>query len=519
MSMKQNVIANYLGQGWTALMSLAFVPQYIHYLGIEAYGVIGVYAVLQAWLSLLDMGMTPTLGREMARFTGGAHSAQSIRNLLRSIEWIVVGIAGVMAAIVWASSGWLASDWLRVEKLSMVVIAQAFALMGLVTALRFVEGIYRSSLAGLQRQVLLNGLSALLATLRGLGAVGVLIWVAPTLEAFFLWQAGVSLLNIVLLAVATYRLLPLGQTHSHFQWQTLLPIWRFAGGMLGITVMSLLLTQVDKVILSRLLTLTEYGYYTLAAAVAGTIFMFIGPIAQAWYPRFCALHAANQTVQLAASYHQATQLVTVTAGSVAVVVALFSRELLFLWTQNSELAARAAPITSLLILGNLLNGFMTLPYQMQLAHGWTSLTVKINLAIVLVIVPSLIWITPRWGALGAASVWVGINAFYVLVAVQFMYRTILCSDKWRWYIRDLILPLLAAILVAGVTRWYFFVPSNSIIVQIAVLVMVSMSTIMAAGLAGDQTRRMLNQTNSTFHGRCGRYEDEYSESQYRYACF
>ena len=84
--LKRNLIANFLGQGWTALMGLAFIPLYIKYLGMEAYGLIGLFALLQAWLSLLDMGMTPTLSREMARFTGGSHSAQSIRDLLRSIE-------------------------------------------------------------------------------------------------------------------------------------------------------------------------------------------------------------------------------------------------------------------------------------------------------------------------------------------------------------------------------------------------------------------------------------------------
>ena len=109
--LKRNLIANYLGQGWAALMGLAFIPLYIKYLGIESYGLIGLFAVLQAWLSLLDMGMTPTLGREMARFTGGSHSAQSIRDLLRSIEVVALGVAIFIAAGIWAASGWLASDW------------------------------------------------------------------------------------------------------------------------------------------------------------------------------------------------------------------------------------------------------------------------------------------------------------------------------------------------------------------------------------------------------------------------
>ena len=74
-------------------MSLAFVPLYIKYLGIEAYGLIGIFVMLQAWLTLLDMGMKPALAREMARFTGGGHDAQSVWDLLRSIEIVALGIA------------------------------------------------------------------------------------------------------------------------------------------------------------------------------------------------------------------------------------------------------------------------------------------------------------------------------------------------------------------------------------------------------------------------------------------
>jgi len=46
MSFRRNVIASYLGQAWVALMGLAFIPIYIRYLGIEAWGVMGLFAVL-----------------------------------------------------------------------------------------------------------------------------------------------------------------------------------------------------------------------------------------------------------------------------------------------------------------------------------------------------------------------------------------------------------------------------------------------------------------------------------------
>src|SRR5664280_3011209 len=148
MSLKKNVVANYFGQGWQALMGFAFVPLYIKYLGMEAYGLIGIFAILQAWLVLLDMGMKPALGREMARFTAGAHNAQSIRDLLRSIELIGITVAGGIALGIWAGAGWLATHWVTAKHLSPQVVAHAFVVMGLVTALRFVQDIYMSCCAG-----------------------------------------------------------------------------------------------------------------------------------------------------------------------------------------------------------------------------------------------------------------------------------------------------------------------------------------------------------------------------------
>ncbi len=118
--LKRNLVANYLGQGWIAVMGLAFIPLYIQYLGMEAFGLIGLFAVMQAWLTLLDMGMTPTLNLEMARYTAGAHSPQSIRDLLRSLEILCFSLAVLIGLWVWAASGYLASDWLRARLLAIM---------------------------------------------------------------------------------------------------------------------------------------------------------------------------------------------------------------------------------------------------------------------------------------------------------------------------------------------------------------------------------------------------------------
>lgn len=486
--LKKNLIANYLGQGWAAIMGFAFVPLYIKYLGIEAYGLIGLFALLQAWLNLLDMGMTPTLGREMARFTGGGHSAQSIRDLLRSVEFITFGIALLMAVGIALGSNWIATHWLRAEELPADLVSQTFTVMGVVTALRFIEAIYRSSIFGLQRQVLFNVVNSAMATMRGLGAVVVVAWISPTIQAFFLWQALISFVTLAVLATITYMNLPRAGMAGRFSLDALREVWQFAGGMIGIAFLTLLLTQLDKILLSNLLSLSEYGHYTLAATVAGALYMLIGPITHAWHPRLCELHARDNQPALNDAFHQGAQLVSVVAGSAAIVLIIFAETFLRLWTQDPRLATRTAPLLSLLMLGNLLNGLMLIPYQTQLAHGWTSLSVRTNVVAVIAIVPAVLWATPRYGPEGAAWTWVTLNAGYLLIGVHFMYRRILQAEKWRWYAQDLLAPLGAALLSTCALS-LLWTAAPGMIADLLLLTLAIGIALSAALLAANRTRR------------------------------
>lgn len=454
MSLKKNVIANYIGQGWSAVMGLAFIPLYIQYIGMEAYGLIGLFAVMQAWLTLLDMGMTPTLNREMARFNAGAHSTQSIHDLLRSLEIICICLAVIIALFVWAASGYLASDWLKSDKLPITDVSQAISVMALVVGLRFVEGIYRGSLFGLQRQVWYNGANAAVATLRNGGAVVVLAWLSPTVRAFFYWQAAISLLSIVIFAMGVYRVLPSSPSLPRFSRQAIVDVWRFASGMMAITFLAILLTQVDKVLLSRLLPLESFGYYTLAATVAGVVYMVIGPVTAAFYPRLVELLIQGNKGALINTYHQGAQLITLLTVPAVALLGFFPEYVVFMWSGNITLTKNTAPILSVIVLGVFLNGLMHMPAQLQHAYGWVSLGIKSNIFAVVVLIPAIFWVVPRYGAIGAAWIWVVLNVGYVLIAMQFMHRKLLAGEKLRWYFSDVILPASGSIGVMLLAKLY-----------------------------------------------------------------
>jgi O-antigen/teichoic acid export membrane protein len=325
--------------------------------------------------------------------------------------------------------------------------------MGLVTALRFLQDIYVSCCVGLQRQVQQNMVDGITATVRGLGAVALLAWVSPTITAFFLWQGLLSIITVALFAGIVYSALPSAPRAAHFSGPALMKIWRFAASFVAITLLSLLLTQIDKILLSRLLTLEAFGYYALAGVVASSLTMLAAPICAAIYPRFTELVTIGDEAALSALYHQGAQMVTVLTGSAALVLMLFGFRALRLWTGNPALAQKAAPLVAVLALGTMLYTWMFIPYWMQLAHGWTSLTIKFNIVMVSLVVPAILLVVPAFGAIGAAWVWVALNAGCLLFEIPLMHRRLLPAEKWRWYGRDVAAPLAAAMATAFLCRW------------------------------------------------------------------
>jgi O-antigen/teichoic acid export membrane protein len=456
--LRSNIIANYFGVGWAALLGLVTVPLYVRYLGIESYALVGVMALLQVWLFQLDVGLSPMINRELARYRAGALDIQSVQNLVRTVEVICVGLALVMLLLGGSLADFLAADWLKAEALPTETVSRAIGIMAGVIALQFIESIYRGALLGLQNQVQYNVAHGLMATLRHGGAVCVVALLSPTIEAFLVWNALVALLRVILFAILVHRQLPSSPARAAFSTQTISRVWRFSAGMMGISVLALLLTQVDKVLLSRLLTLREYGVYVLVTTAVGVLSLLATPLVQAIYPRLVELVAQERKQDLAELYHLGSQAIVLLSAPTAVVLSLFSKGVLFAWTGNVELAVAGEEILSVLVWGTLLNTLMWMPYKSMLAHGWTSLSFWVNIAAVLVLIPAIIVVVPHFGAVGAAWVWLSLNGGYLLITVPLMHRRILKGEMPVWYMLDTIAPLVAAAIMAGVAS--FFAPKG-----------------------------------------------------------
>lgn len=441
MSLKKNIIANYASQLYVTGIGILILPLYIKYIGAEAYGLIGFFTMLQAFFAMLDLGLTPTIGRETARYHGGSMSALMYRQLLRALSVIFVFIAVTGGLGMWLFASTIATKWLTVETLSINVVAFAIKVMAISVALRWLCGLYRGVVTGSEKLVWLSVFNVFIATLRFV-AVFVSMWFyGYTPTVFFIHQFFVAVIELLGLWLMTQLLIPNKKLIAEpigWSFKPIKPVLKFALTIAFTSSVWVLVTQTDKLILSGILPLEEYGYFTLAVLVASGIMVISGPISSAIMPRMARLHAENRRDELISVYRNCTQLVSVIAGAASITIVVTAKSLLIAWTGDLHLAEQAAPVLRLYAAGNLFLCVAAFSYYLQYAKGNLRYHLIGNLGLVIILIPSVIYAATRFGGVGAGYVWLTLNALFLFCWVAYVHHKLESGLHLKWLLKDVL---------------------------------------------------------------------------------
>jgi O-antigen/teichoic acid export membrane protein len=460
MSLKNNIAANYASQIYVTLIGIFMLPFYLRHMGAEAYGLVGFFALLQSWFSLLDMGLSATMTRETARYQGGVVSAVALRQLFRALEVIFIVVAVSGALILALASDLISNHWLNVKEIPYSEVSYAIKVMAVIVALRWVSGLFRGVINGFERQVLLGAFNAVVASFRFILVIPVFIFIGASPKTFFLFQLIIAILELFSLVLIVYRILPKieNQFPLKWDWQSLLPVLKFALSISFLSIVWILVTQTDKLLLSKILPLSDYGYFTLATMAAGGILLLSGPISSAILPRFTRLYAEGKQIEFFNLYRKSTQYIAILVFSAALVLAVFAEKILWIWTGNQDLALKASSALSLYALGNAILAVAAFPYFLQFANGNMRLHIYGNILFLIFLIPSVIWATVNHGITGAGWAWLLANAIYLICWIPIVHRRFAKGMHMQWLFRDIGLPLSISLIL---TLFFFkWIPVN-----------------------------------------------------------
>ena len=433
-SLSRGIGAGLLSGTWLAILSLALAPIYVNLLGIESYGLIGLYTAALAIGSILDVALSSTVSREISWMQSRPAEQSKMGTLLRSVEivyWLAVsGIVVILLAAVAA----FGSSWVSASALPAVQITGALALMLISLAIQLPSGLYTASLIGLHRQARSAGLLAGFGTLRGFGAA-LLAWgVSDDIRVFFLWHVAVGLVQIFWLRRQVWSYMPPGD-RSCFSVASLVSIRNAAGAMFLITAMGMMLSQMDKVVLAFLVPLESLGHYTLAWGLAGGLSIIATPVAQGFGTRYSILASNNNDAELATNIVLASQLMFVLMIPPAVITSFFSEEIVFLWTRNASVAGEVSIPLNFLLYGTALVGCVyPFLYALHAKKAYKQI-LKILFVCLIVLFPLVVFAVNIYGVVGAALCWL-IYAATLLVTYPILARRIvgnhIQTDRLFW---------------------------------------------------------------------------------------
>lgn len=481
MSLKKNILANYIGQFYVALIGIFLVPLYVKYMGAEAYGLVAFYAMLQTWFFMLDMGLSPMISREAARYQAGAIDALHLRRLVRILEIIFLIIALIGAAVIILSSDFIANKWLNVNELSINEVQLSISIMAVIISLRWMGGLYRSAITGFEHIVWLNRFNVIIATLRFIGVVPILIYVDSAPSVFFGYQLVVAIIEFLISFNKIYRLLPfVNIKQNQWDWKPLRLSLRFSVGVAFTSIVWVVVTQSDKLLLSSLMSLVDYAYFTLAVLLASGVLIISKPISGAILPRMTSLYAQNKYIELKYLYKNATQFVSVISIPAVLVLSVFPEQVLFAWTGSQTITNKSSMVLALYAVGNGIMVLTAFPYYLQYANGNLKLHLIWNAIFIIFFIPTIYYSVINFGMTGAGYAWVASNLLLFLFYLPIVHKKYLKGLHLRWLLFDilqiLILPFLYIIIVKQLVEW----PSNRVLLSLYILFVLFGAFILAA---------------------------------------
>ena len=491
-SLGSNIIWNYIGRSWSSLLGIILIPIYIQFIGIEAYGLVGFYMSLAAVFGILDLGIGETVKRELARLSVQSDATYNQRDLVRTLETIYWGVSIIAGLTVYFSANYIATKWITFHDLNHLQVVNTIKLMGISLGLQFPISLYQGGLMGLQKQVLVNKILLLTTTLRSLGVLLVLWLISSDIETFFIWQLLTSSISCMIFVFAMWYSLPKSETSAKFQPTIIKNLWRYALTVSGTALIGISLTQLDKVILSNLLSLKMFAYYSIASTAASSIWLVIIPFSSAIFPYLVQLYERKKHKQLSFQFHQFSQILSLLLLPVSAIIIVFSKEILTLWIKDPIVVENSYLVMSFLVFGTMLNGIVCVPANSASAFGWPQLILYTGIVQAIAFIPLIILFVNWFQSVGAAVAWVLLNASFIFFTVPMFFRKYFSNEKRSWYVYDILLPMIAAFSICICSVNFIPQPTSTVGILIKI-VYTAFASILVTGLSLGYIRRLTRQ--------------------------
>ncbi len=406
---------------YTAVVAILLIPLLIKRIGVEAYGLLGFFTVLQACLSILDAGVGGVLTREAIISKQNIKRFEKFNILYRKIILIFIGIAISLILLGGLFSYKFSTSWLKTNiKDSTLIICTT--LMFCIFALRYLQGPFRSLLLSNESQITITTINLINTTLSQPFTLVLLYVFKGDVIFYFIMQLLSAALTCGLMILFSERVrknilktIDKQQvTDDDTSEISISKFFSFALQLSMLTILWVVVNQSDKLTLTRFLPLSEYAMYSIAISIMGILAIISDPLNQYLQPRLTKYFHEKNTLQYSRLYFHAFKFIIIITIPLSIFLFFFSEKILFIWSNNTHLATEVSKYLPWLFLGGVFSIYSNLIFLLLYSQGQLKKHTVVYVIFSTIIIPSNIFIAKNFHGDGT-SFFYAVNAILLFI--------------------------------------------------------------------------------------------------------
>ncbi len=431
-TLSKNVVFNLVGQALALLSGFIAVRFIFKQLGSDVFGIIYFNVTLAAVLTtVLELGILATTVREISSYydTEPAY----ISSLIGTASLLYWAMGLVAVGVVFLTAPLLVEKWINLTTIDAGSAATLLRILSVGTMVALPRALYTSLFRGRQRMAINNAIDVGTVIVQQVGIVLLLkLGAGPLVVAG--WMSAIVLLAVLVYIAIAGRL---------FGWRALLPGFdigvikrnvRFTTLMMSNSLLATVLSLSDKLIVSKLLAVAEFGLYGFASTTIGRTAIASAAIGQAALPSFSRLFKRGEATELLRQYKKLQDLVCF--GTLPLFAAIcFGAVPAYTNIFNASIADRLLLPTALLALGFYMSAAVNTPYTVSVAMGKPRIIVQANILAIFVVIPITALLIFAYGMVGAALSVVCYQVFSFAYVVPRICRQCLRIRPAAWYLQ------------------------------------------------------------------------------------
>jgi O-antigen/teichoic acid export membrane protein len=369
----RNALSSMVSLIWLNLLSLFAIPVYIKLLGSTSWGTVAACSSLQLMFSLIDLGFSQIVPRWVAR---EANKPSMLHKYVRAFQRIYFSLAAAGFTALQLLAYPLATSWFQIEAEQAPQLELCIRLIAFQLFFQFLNSVYVGVWNGLQLQVSANIRTCFFGTLKHGLALASLTLAAPAPQHY---AAAFALVALTECGASWWLTRRRGLLHREPDGELQVrPLLKEAMLLSVGIVLGLSVSQLDRVMLSKTVSVESFGIYVVVINLAMAFLALQTPLTRAFFPLL--VQQVKETGNInALTFRRLILGNTIICICPALLVAVWAKPVIHLWISNDRYVELGALPLRLLLLAMCLNALYNCIYQVIIAHGRAALVIRINL--------------------------------------------------------------------------------------------------------------------------------------------